>query len=70
MAISTNGCIRNKTDRYYFTKGLAKMVEVLTPNTIINYSYTPDDIFGQYKDQGIEIIQIENYALTVRKAVV
>lgn len=70
VAISTNGCIRNKTDRYYFIKGLTKMVEALKPDTIVNYSYTPDNIFGQYREQGIEIIQIENYALTVRKAVV
>lgn len=46
------------------------MVESLKPDTIVNYSYTPDNIFGQYKEQGIEIIKIENYALTVRKAVV
>ena len=70
VAVSTNGCIQGKLDRYYFKKGLAKMVEVLKPNTIINYSSTPDDIFGEYKDQGIEIIHIENYAITVREAVV
>lgn len=67
VAVSTNGCIQDKADRYYFIKGLAKMVETLKPDTIVNYSCTPDDIFGQYKEQGIEIIPIENYALTVRK---
>jgi len=70
VAVSTNGCIQNKTDRDYFKKGLAKMVEVVKPNTIVNYSCTPEDIFGQYKEQGIEVVQIENYAHTVRKAVV
>jgi hypothetical protein len=45
------------------------MVEVLKPDTIINYSYTPSDIFGAYKERGIEVIQIENEHLTVRKAV-
>lgn len=45
------------------------MVEALKPDTIVNYSYTPDDIFGQYKERGIEVIQIENYAITVRRAV-
>ena len=45
------------------------MIEFLQPDTIINYSYTPDDLFSQYRNQGIEIIQIENYALTVRKKV-
>ncbi len=67
FAISTNGAIQNKTNRYYFEKGLAKMVEVLKPEAIINYSQTPDDIFKSYRDNGIEIINIENYALTVRR---
>jgi len=69
VAISTNGCIQKKLDRHYFTKGLAKMVDTLKPDTIINYSYTPDDIFASYRNQGIEIIPIENYTLTVRKGV-
>ena len=69
VAVSTNGCIKNKIDRYYFSKGLEKMVEALNPGTIVNYSYTPDDIFQPYRKQGIEIIQIENYALTVRRQV-
>lgn len=70
FAISTNGCIQDKTDRYYFKKGLARMIEILKPDTIINYSQTPDDIFTQCKEQGIKIVQIQNYALTVRKAVI
>ena len=55
-------------ERYYFAKGLEYMVDVLKPDTIINYSYTPADIFDQCKTQGIEVIPIENYALTVRRA--
>jgi len=46
------------------------MIEVVKPETVVNYSYTPDDIFGEYRDSGIEIIQIENYKQTVRKKVV
>jgi len=69
VAVSTNGCIKKKLDRYYFIKGLDKMVETLKPDTIINYSYAPDDIFTPYRNQGIEIIPIENYILTVRKGV-
>jgi len=67
IAVSTNGCIQNKLDRHYFKKGLAEMVKRVKPDTIINYSYTPDDIFGQYRDAGIEIVGIENRILTVRK---
>jgi hypothetical protein len=45
------------------------MVKIRKPDTIVNYSYTPDHVFARYKEQGIEIVRIENYALTVRKAV-
>lgn len=68
FAISTNGCIQDKTDRYFFAKGLEKMVEVLKPDTLVKYSQTPEDIFRPYKEQKINIIEIENYARTVRKA--
>lgn len=69
VAISTNGCIQDKLDRYYFRKGLEKMVEVLHPSAIINYSQTPDDIFAPYLKAGLPIISIENYQITVRRAV-
>jgi len=42
------------------------MVDRITPKAIINYSYTPDDIFLPYKEMGIEIIQIPNWQQTVR----
>ena len=69
FAVSTNGCIQGKFDRECFKEGLEAMVNALKPNTIVNYSQTPDDIFKEYIDQGINIIQIENYALSVRKGV-
>ncbi|MDL2226528.1 DUF4417 domain-containing protein [Deltaproteobacteria bacterium OttesenSCG-928-M10] len=68
VAVSTNGCIQGRLNRRYFQKGLARMVEVLRPRTIVNYSQTPGDIFGEYREAGIDIIAIENYAQTVRKA--
>ena len=67
--VSTNGCIQDKLDRYYFKKGLDEMVRLLKPDTIINYSYTPDDIFGDCREQGVEVIEIENRWETVRKEV-
>ena len=69
VATSTYGCIRDKLDRYYFKKGLDEMVRVLKPDTIVNYSYTPDDLFYGYRKAGIEIIEIENRWETVKKAV-
>ncbi|MCL2695242.1 MAG: DUF4417 domain-containing protein [Clostridiales bacterium] len=67
VAISTNGCIQSKIDRYYFKQGLRAMVDRLAPKAIINYSYTPDDIFLPYKEMGMEIIQIPNWQRTVRQ---
>ncbi len=65
--VNTNGCIKDTTEREYFKKGLAEMVKRLQPQTIINYSQTPDDIFGKYREKGIEIIGIANYAISARK---
>ena len=66
VAVSTNGCIQGKVDRRYFQKGLAAMVEALKPETIVNYSQTPENIFAEYAKQGIRVVQIENYIRTVR----
>ena len=70
VAVSTNGCIQSKLERNYFKNGLTKMIEALSPETIINYSYAPEDIFGDCRKQGIKVISIENYAITVRRVVV
>jgi len=66
-AVGTNGNIRNKLDRYYFRKGLAKMVELLRPDTIVNYSSKAKDIFEPYIAQGIEVITLSNWRHTFRK---
>jgi len=67
VAISTNGCIQDKTDRLYFKQGLRAMVDRLAPSTIVNYSYAPDDIFLPYKEAGINVIQIPNWNITFRE---
>ena len=69
FAVSTNGSLRKKVDREYFTTGLARMVEVLQPETIVNYSGTPDEIFGPYREQGLEIIEIPHFSHTFKKGV-
>lgn len=56
-AVSTNGCIRDKLDRYYFKKGLEKMVETLKPTTIVNYHGTPKDIFEPYQKIYLSLIK-------------
>jgi len=66
VAISTNGCIQDSLDRQYFKAGLRKMIEVLSPSVIINYSYMPDDIFAPYKNAGYQFIHIPNRHDVVR----
>jgi len=66
-AVGSNGGIQNKTDRYYFIKGLEKMVETLQPETIVNYPYYSKDIFEKYEKMGIEIITLEHWSKAVRE---
>ncbi len=69
VAISTNGSLRKIFDREYFKRGLAKMVEVLQPQTIVNYSQAPDDVFGEYASRGLEILALPHYSNTFKKEV-
>lgn len=53
VSISTHGCV-DRSEKYVrevFKKGLAKMLEVLEPSTIVVHGYMPDDIFGEYLDK-------------------
>lgn len=68
FAVGTNGCIQNKQDRYYFKKGLQKMVDVLKPDTIVNYHGIPMDIFETCKEKGIEVITLNYWRDALRKA--
>ncbi len=60
VSVGTHGCIKSRTDKDYFKKGLAELVKRLLPKIIIVYGATPDDIFKDYKDAGIEIIPFES----------
>lgn len=48
VAISTNGCIKSVYEKYIFKRGLNKMIEIIKPEVIINYSYMPSDIFDKH----------------------
>ena len=66
VAVSTNGCIRDKNDREMFKAGLREMITRLNPKTIVNYSYAPRDIGEEYLNH-YDIIFLENYNITVRR---
>lgn len=58
VAVGTHGCIKKKVDRKYFKKGLNKLVYTLNPHTIVVYGHTPNDLFSEYKENGISIITL------------
>ena len=70
VVCSTHGAIKNRKSRKYFEKGLEKMVLTLDPDTIVVYSYCPDDIFLKYKESGINIIAFDNIIVETRKAMI
>ncbi len=69
VAIGTHGCIKTSEDRQYFKRGLAELVETLSPKNIIVYGSAPDSIFKTYKELGINIIPFKSEFATSRKQV-
>ena len=69
VAVGTHGCIKRKEDKIFFKIGLARMVQRLSPETIIVYGSAPDSIFKTYKDMGINIIVFESEFSKSRKQV-
>ena len=59
IAVGTVGALRGAEDRAYFTEGLAYVVRRLRPNAIVVYGAAPEEIFGVYRDSGIEIVQFD-----------
>lgn len=69
VAVSTVGSLRKKVDREFFKAGLARMVDVLQPETIVNYGHAPDEVFGEYVDRDLEVIVIPHYSATFKNEV-
>jgi len=65
-AVGSTGGIQKKLSRYHFTKGLERMVEILEPATIINYSNYSKDIFENYEKLGINVITIKHWSDTIK----
>ncbi len=60
IAVGSHGTLKNKEDRRIFAEGLAVVVNRIQPKVIVVYGFVPDDIFGPYKEQGIEIVHFES----------
>ena len=69
VAIGTHGCIKRKEDKIFFKIGLARMVQKLSPKTIIVYGSAPDSIFKPYRDMGIDIVVFKSEFSKSRKQV-
>ena len=69
VAIGTHGCLKKKNDKEYLKKGLAVLVEKLSPKTIIVYGAAPDSIFQPYREKGIQILVFESEFSKSRKQV-
>ena len=70
ISVGSHGCIKLRQERGFFADGLAHIVRVLQPKTIIVYGTAPDTIFGQYKKDGIKILQFDSdYMVAHRKEV-
>lgn len=51
IAIGSHGCLKDRTNRHYFTDGLSYVLENLQPTNLIVYGPTPNDVFSQYTNQ-------------------
>lgn len=70
IAVGSHGCIKLLTERNYFKNGLKYVMNKLEPTTLVIYGTAPDEIFAQYKEMGIEILQFDSECSAAhRKAV-
>ena len=69
IAVGSHGCIRILIESKCFISGLKYVVDTLEPKTIVVYGATPDEVFAQYREMGIEILQFDSDFMQSRKAV-
>lgn len=48
VAISTHGCIRSSSEKYYFRLGLEEMLKQLNPTDVIVHGFMPESVFCDY----------------------
>lgn len=69
IAVGSHGCIKLLSERGHFQNGLRFVVKKLEPAAIVVYGTTPNYIFDEYKNIGIDIIQFDSVFMLSRKAV-
>lgn len=70
ISVGSHGCIKLVRERECFKRGLSYVIKKLRPQTIVVYGTAPDNIFNEYRNAGIRIIQFDSdYSVAHRKAV-
>jgi len=67
IAVGTHGCVKSCDDRRYFVEGFMKMLEVISPKTVLVYGSASDKIFPPLFVCGVEIIKYESEFSRSRK---
>ena len=70
VAVGTLGTLQNSINRRCFKNGLKELFERLAPENLIVYGCVPEEIFGEYRDKGVNIVAFEPEILTCRKGAV
>lgn len=63
IAISTNGCLKNKRSEYYFQQGYARLLQACKPDRVILYGRMPKN-FGDSR-----IIQMDSYSQEMKRRI-
>ncbi len=70
ISVGSHGCIKLVREREFFKHGLDYVIKKIRPLTVIVYGTTPEDVFDEYRNAGIHIIQFDSdYMVSHRKAV-
>ncbi len=69
IAVGTHGCMKLLKERAFFKAGLKHVVQILQPQSIIVYGSAPDDVFGEYKAIGIEVMAYDSLFSETHKVV-
>lgn len=69
IAVGSYSCIKLLTERKYFKNGLSYVINTLHPHTIVVYGSTENEVFAQYKEAGIKILQFNRDDIKSQKAV-
>jgi len=68
ICIGSHGCIRIRSDKEYFKKGLNYVVNHLNPSYIIIYGSIPDDVFSFCHELNIPFLQFDSdYSISHQK---